>query len=155
MVFEPIEPSWAHCATSQQLLANSRRVDCRYWGLDEALTVSLGNPDLCINRNRNFFTLRDNRSKKHRNRQRKLRSTLDAAAQFATPSQVHHVECSDFLSTCLLLLDAVEMKIFSLLAADESYVIIAEDLGLSVGQVKSKIHRARRRLAQRFGKVLL
>jgi DNA-directed RNA polymerase specialized sigma24 family protein len=55
----------------------------------------------------------------------------------------------------LPLLASIERQIFSLLAAGESYTEVADSLQLGVGQLKSKIHRARKRMVQLCDEVLV
>lgn len=145
MVSEPIEPSWADFAATQDLLANSRRIDYRYWGLEESLSESLETSILNPNCHRKFSTLRDNRSKKHRKRQQILKSVSNTAPNCSPANQHCQTDCEDVLATCLPLLDSIEKQIFHLLASGASYIAVAERLQLGIGQLKSKVHRARKR----------
>ena len=148
MVFEPTEPSWANFAATQDLLANSRRLDYRYWGLEEALSETLETSVLDPGCQQKFSTLRDNRAKKHRKRQQKLKSVSDMAPSSSPANQHHQTDCKDVLATYLPLLSLIERQIFSLLATDDSYIEVADRLELGVSLVKSKVHRARKRMAQ-------
>jgi DNA-directed RNA polymerase specialized sigma24 family protein len=146
MILEPAGPSWDNFAATQQQLTLSRRVDYRYWGLEDALTESLDNSSTNPESQRKFSTLRDNRARKHRKRQQNLK-VISAYLSCSTPAnQHHHVDCHDELSRSVPLLDMIEQKIFGLLASDKSYIDVASRLHLSVGQVKSKVYRARKRL---------
>lgn len=155
MVSEPIEPSWANFAATQDLLANSRRIDYRYWGLEEALSDSLKTSVLDPECRRKFRTLRDNRAKKHRKRQQKLKSVSDTVSSSSPANQHHQTDCEDALGSCLPLLSSIERQIFSLLAADESFSEVADRLELGVGQLKSKVHRVRKRIVQLCDEVLV
>jgi DNA-binding NarL/FixJ family response regulator len=155
MVFEPIEPSWANFAAAQDLLANSRRIDCRYWGLEEALSETLKTSVLDPDCRQKFSTLRDNRTKKHRKRQQKLKSVSDTVSSISPANQHHQTDCEDVLGCCLPLLALIERQIFSFLAAGESYTEVADRLQLGVGQLKSKVHRARKRMVQLYDEVLV
>ena len=155
MVFEPIEPSWANFAATQDLLANSRRLDYRYWGLEEALSETLKASILDPDCRQKFSTLRDNRTKKHRKRQQKLKSVSDTVSSNSPANQHHQTDCEDALGSCLPLLASIERQIFSLLAAGESYTEVADSLQLGVGQLKSKVHRARKRMVQLCDEVLV
>ena len=153
MVFEPIEPSWANFAATQDLLANSRRLDYRYWGLEEALSETLDASILHPDRQQKFSTLRDNRTKKHRKRQQILKSVSDTVSSRSPANQHHQTDCEDALGACLPRLASIEQQIFSLLAAGESYTEVADRLQLGVGQLKSKVHRARKRMVQLYDEV--
>ncbi len=111
MVSESLEPSWADFAVTQDLLAKSQRLDCRYWGLEEALSETLKGSGLERDTQQKFDTLRDNRTKKHRKRQQLLRSAFDCVPINSPAIQHHQVDCVDALDSCLPLLASIERQI--------------------------------------------
>lgn len=153
MFSEPIAPPWADFAAIQNRIENSRRIDYRYWGLEEALTESLDSEPGSSPTTRKFATLRDNRSKKHRIRQRLLGATVECHQSCTLADQHSHIDCEDVLATCIPLLDSIEEAIFRLLADDATYQAVANRFNLGLGQVKSKVHRVRKRLTKLHSEV--
>lgn len=153
MVSEPIAPPWADFAAVQNRIETSRRIDYRYWGLEEALTESLDSEPGSSLTTRKFSTLRDNRAKKHRIRQRLLGAATMCRQSCTVANQHSRVDCEDVLATCMPLLNSIEQAIFRLLADDANYQAVADCVHLGLGQVKSKIHRVRKRLTKLHSEV--
>ena len=148
-----VEQVWAKFASLQERITKRKVVDHKAWALEDQADAFLeavaggSLPAETERRDKWLDNLETNRQKKHRHRYDILQQWIpDLNVPLDTLLPIDRIIVIEQLVQVRNSTTAQELRILCALAVDHNYETIADAEQMSIGALKVKVHRCRRRL---------